>query len=90
MRGKMRDKYRDFTNNSDNLLIIMHNEGNSLSFIVNILGRDIDTVKERLKMLFETGKARAIHKNLMLHRGLYASRMAKKKFPEYRFEGAMI
>jgi len=81
----VKNKVRKFTKDSDVMLVIMHNEYESLEQIALILGRTEDSVLKRLKMLFETNEAEEIHRFLLAYDGLYARRV-KKNMPKFRFE----
>ena len=77
---------RPYSQDAHMMLIMMHNEGDSLEQIANITDRDISCVRTRLYKLFKSGKAREIHYKLIGAGGLYALRMDGKKFPKFRFE----
>jgi len=79
----MKNTKRAFTNTTDMMLVIMHGEYNSLEHIANILGRDEQSVKQRIIKLFETGKAHKIHQTLKDNKGLYSSRVGE--MPTCRF-----
>jgi len=64
----------------------MHNEGDSLKHIAEIVGRNAESIEKLIKVLFETGRADKIHKKLMAHNGMYAHRMAGKPWPVFRFK----
>jgi len=74
---------RPFSKDTDMMLIIMHNEYNSLEHIAFILARDIFSVKKRIIELFESGRAHKIHKELKLANGLYSAKV--DEMPECRF-----
>ena len=82
----MKQKTRPYSEDSNMLLVMMHNEGDSLDLIIDILDRDEICVRQRLWKLFESGKAKRIHNKLMCANGLYARRMEGIK-PKYRFGG---
>jgi hypothetical protein len=67
---------RPFSKDSDMMLIIMHNEYDSLEHIACLFARDIFSVKKRIIELFESGRALEIHKELKQANGLYASRVS--------------
>ena len=79
----MQSTTRPFTKDSDQLLVMLHNEGYCLERMSTILHRDITAVRQRLILLFNNGQADKIHEFLMLCNGLYAREMRKKKLPPF-------
>ena len=81
----MKPKNRPYSRVTDMMLIIMHNEGDSLQRIAELLTREEISIEKRIVSLFVSGEAYKIHERLMAQGGLYAHRMAGKSWPQCRF-----
>ena len=71
--------FREFSGDTDMMLVIMTNEGSKPYKIAEVLNRDQEMVEARIKDLRELGKFQRIHERLMKRNGVYALNMRRSR-----------